>query len=380
MATTKAVDRLLYRRGLKLIKSFQQYDVPFTGIQGVKVNWDFAPAETFLRDPELNCTRNLGLTERQLRVLLDTEEEIRDSMSRWEATVRSMAAKRVLATCETRAALLGCQAGMNLVTDEIRRQRDPLGLEHTGESEIQDEELITEAAAAVKRETGGAATVEGFLSCVRTKLKYKYEAFEWVYEGLDPIMSSTVLRSRVEKKKWSPAALALALSSIGEHAGLMLIPMPAFVQEQAGTSSQNDALDEVLKTLPQDAALRLSSKTQGVAPEPGTWFLRVDGGNDAETTPTYIDCKKGTILRDISEKYPVLARYSLSRWRRECVLRTWQGLVDLAIQAHTRRGESDLVANWIYIKLCLDPLAVEWERALTEPEIVPTPVAKTKGA
>ena len=43
--------------------------------------------------------------------------------------------------------------------------------------------------------------------------------------------------------------------------------------------------------------------------------------------------------------------------------------VDLAIQAHTRRGESDAVANWLYVKLALDVFALEWERALTTPEI-----------
>ena len=31
------------------------------------------------------------------------------------------------------------------------------------------------------------------------------------------------------------------------------------------------------------------------------------------------------------------------------------------LQAHQRRGESDLVAHWVYVLLALDPQAAEWE-------------------
>ena len=47
-----------------------------------------------------------------------------------------------------------------------------------------------------------------------------------------------------------------------------------------------------------------------------------------------------------------------------CVLRTWQGLARLAIQAHQRRGESDLVAHWMYVLLALDTRAPEWDHML----------------
>lgn len=72
---------------------------------------------------------------------------------------------------------------------------------------------------------------------------------------------------------------------------------------------------------------------------------------------------------EVSARFPDLAGYDVARWRAESALKTWQGLVDLAIQAHTRRGESDAVANWLYVKLALDVFALEWERALTTPEI-----------
>ena len=72
---------------------------------------------------------------------------------------------------------------------------------------------------------------------------------------------------------------------------------------------------------------------------------------------------------EVSSRFPGLAAYGSARVRSESVLRTWQGLVDLAVQAHTRRGESDSVAGWLYVKLSLDCFAGEWARALTAPEI-----------
>jgi hypothetical protein len=34
------------------------------------------------------------------------------------------------------------------------------------------------------------------------------------------------------------------------------------------------------------------------------------------------------------------------------------------LQAHQRRGESDLVAHWVYVLLALDPQAPEWGHML----------------
>jgi hypothetical protein len=209
-------------------------------------------------------------------------------------------------------------------------------------------------------------------------LKYKYEPFEWVYEGLDPIMMRSLLHGRVgpDRKKCTPAALALALSTIGERLGLHLVPMPA-----DGMQQQHDAekkLDvSLLEGLSEDAALRMRSKTQAVAPEPSTWLLLVDerdrahGDNNGAVGQLWIDCKQGAVVRgeEVSSRFPGLTGYGPARVRSESVLRTWQGLVDLAIQAHMRRGESDSVAGWLYVKLSLDCFAGEWERALAAPEI-----------
>lgn len=368
-----AADRAMYRLGRRLIGRFIQNDIPFTGVLGAAANYDLTtdPA-TFLRaHPNLNDPKNLGIVERQLDVLCNTEEEVRVRLAKFAAAMREVTEFRARSACPTRVALYGCRLGMSLMTEEILLERDPLGLEPHEFTEEDDEERVEEGVVAC----GANPTVDSFLEVMRS-LKYKYEPFEWVYEGLDPIMMRSVLQGRTgpNRKKCTPAALALALSTIGERAGLLLLPMPAFALSEGSSNSKAKFDMSLLEGLPEDAALRMRSKTQAVAPEPSTWLLRVasdrkDGSyHDAKK---WIDCKQGAVVGEdeMSARFPVLADYDLSRWRSESVLKTWQGLVDLALQAHTRRGESDSVANWLYVKLGLDVFALEWERALSTPEI-----------
>lgn len=44
----------------------------------------------------------------------------------------------------------------------------------------------------------------------------------------------------------------------------------------------------------------------------------------------------------------------------------WRALLRTIIQAHQRRGESDLVAHWTYVLLALDPGAAEWAYMLRQ--------------
>jgi len=141
------------------------------------------------------------------------------------------------------------------------------------------------------------------------------------------------------------------------------------IRIDATNTIESETYTSYIDSLPTESALRLKSKTQSVIPEPSTWFLRFDSGTDKD--PLYIDCKKGMVMEydDMIEKNPLLANMTLHDWRQQSILRTWTGLVDLAVQAHQRRGESDLVAHWIYIKLALDPFATEWDRAISPPEL-----------
>lgn len=268
----------------------------------------------------------------------------------------------------TKQCIYGCQVGMNTISRQIKEISDPLGLE-------QKSMTVTDLLAAASRHISpllDQATVnsdrerlETFVRKIYVDMKYKYEPFEWLYEGLSPIAMSHVLHTR----KGTPAALALCLSALGERIGLMLLPMPNILMDQIDLTN-NEVYKSFLDSLPSETALRLKSKTQSVIPEPTTWFLRLDNGTiQAEDTALFINCKKGIVMdkNDMMKVNPYLANMTLSEWRQQSTLRTWGGLIALAVQAHQRRGESDLVAHWIYMKLALDPLATEWETAISSP-------------
>lgn len=46
------------------------------------------------------------------------------------------------------------------------------------------------------------------------------------------------------------------------------------------------------------------------------------------------------------------------------VVAVWSSLARSMVTAHQRRGESDLVAQWLYQLLALDTQAVEWAHVL----------------
>lgn len=269
---------------------------------------------------------------------------------------------------ESESSVFGCLLGMNTISEQIREIQDPLALNEA--SEVNVDTLLNETAKTVKslmeaKDSGSTkeSQLQSFVERIYKDMKFKYEPFEWLYEGLDPILVSHLL----QRKKGTPASLALCLSALGGRVGLPLLPMPLL--ESSENTVSTHIQDSYLETLSPDAALKLRSKTQSVVPSPSSWFLRLDHSNQGEAL--YVDCKNGSILNyhDMIEKHPRLGQMSMAEWREQCVLRTWSGLVQLAIQAHQRRGESDLVSHWIFIKLCLDPLAPEWERAMSTPEV-----------
>jgi len=290
-------------------------------------------------------------------------------MSQWElARNLFVQHKTDKASTESESSIFGCQLGMKTISDQIREIQDPLALDEISEANV--DALLNETAKSVQslletKDSGSSkeSQLQSFVEIIYKDMKFKYEPFEWLYEGLDPILVSHLL----QRKKGTPASLALCLSALGDRVGLPLLPMPLLESNENIVSSHIQ--DSYLETLSPDAALKLRSKTQSVVPSPSSWFLRLDHPNQDEAL--YVDCKNGSVLshREMIQKHPRLGQMSMAEWREQCVLQTWSGLVQLAIQAHQRRGESDLVSHWIFIKLCLDPLAPEWERAMSTPEV-----------
>jgi Transglutaminase-like superfamily len=298
---------------------------------------------------------------------------------------------------------------MGLLTEHVLNLTDPLGILNSLEYEEEDEEErglgIEELAQLALKQCSGAASTKrknpsdilGRLHALvdvlyRTpKIKLKYEPFEWVYEGLSPLLLDKVLR----KRKGTPAALAIAATAIGRRVNIPLLPMPAAGIE-AGAGQDPDAAIPV-ENLPPELQQRVSSSTQAAAPGPGQWLLKLFDNSSSGTSSTsnvltnisenisntndtveeiedlglYLDPSNGAILSslEVKERFPAVGHLSPAEWQQQSVLRTWQGLSRIAMQAHQRRGESDFVAHWMFICLALDPSAPEWKRALAAPEV-----------
>lgn len=298
----------------------------------------------------------------------------------------------------------------------MRNLINPLGLEEEEEDYESDDEGISiqNLIDAVHQQAPQGNTpvaiterLHVLVDVLYRQNRLRYEPFEWVYEGLKPLLLEDVLKRR----KGTPAALAMAAAAVGRAVGVPLLPMPASPIE-AGAGQDPDAAVPV-ENLPPELALRVSSTTQAAAPGPGPWLLRLslDTNNSTNSSSTatgvssneeqrgeesnsalsnsglkstqngenqgealYVDAGSGEVLRspEVLQRYPAVANLSEKEWREQCVLRTWQGLSRIAMQAHQRRGESDLVAQWMYVALALDPGAPEWNRALEAPEIAST--------
>lgn len=269
--------------------------------------------------------------------------------------------EKQLAAFDSESVIRGNLIGMEVISRQIN---EIVG--NTSDSSISNDtsQDINDVARNLERLLGPRddrpeVRLESFIHSFYGKLGYKYEPFEWLYEGLNPILLSHVMETR----KGTPAALALALSTIGLKLGIHLLPMPLNISEVGSTGVIDESLEPLLETLPPEVASRLNSA--GCGPNPLTWILRFDAGL-AESDALYVDCKEGIILTksDMMERFPSMGQLTGADWREQSVLRSWNGLIELAIQAHQRRGESDLVAQWIYIRLAMDPFATEWSMVL----------------
>jgi hypothetical protein len=198
----------------------------------------------------------------------------------------------------------------------------------------------------------------------------KCTPFEWVYDGMKPLLLPEVLKRR----KGAPAAVAVAAAAVGRRLGVPLLPLPAAPVEAGAEGGIASVIPP--ENLPPGLVLKFANRAQAVAPGPGPWLLRLDGGEAGdgagEGGALHLDAGSGEVLSGAAaaERYPTAAgTLAAGEWRRRSALATWQGLARLALQAHQRRGESDFVAHWMYLGMALDPGAPEWRHVLAGPEL-----------
>ncbi|GBF98489.1 hypothetical protein Rsub_11699 [Raphidocelis subcapitata] len=225
-------------------------------------------------------------------------------------------------------------------------------------------------------------------------LKFKFEPFEWVYDGLSPALLPHVL----DRRKGAPLALAMAAAGVARRLGVAAYPVCAHDAEVLGVQSG----PAHMQGIPAEVAARQAGRVVAAPPSPNTWLVAVggalitpasgggagtsssssssssSGGSDTSSSSSggsggsggggafFFDVvPRGGALLSESEaraRYPNLggARAPVGAH----VVGVWAELARMLVMAHQRRGESDLVAHWMYQALALDTRAPEWGHLL----------------
>lgn len=108
--------------------------------------------------------------------------------------------------------------------------------------------------------------------------RFKFEPFEWVYEGLAPLL----LPARLARRKLAPVTLAAVAAGVGRRLGLPLLPVPAEAGEEiAAAVAEGPAGGAVAGGLPldqlrPDVAQRYAGRAAAAPPTAGPWALLID--------------------------------------------------------------------------------------------------------
>jgi hypothetical protein len=146
-----------------------------------------------------------------------------------------------------------------------------------------------------------------------------------------------------------------------------------------------------MQGLPAEVASRQAGRVVAAPPAPNTWLLAVGGPPSAEeggsisssssssssgggggggggSAASFLDVTtRGSALLSDSEaraRYPGLDAGPGGPPLGARVVGVWAELARTLVMAHQRRGESDLVAHWMYQALALDTRAPEWAHLL----------------
>ena len=151
--------------------------------------------------------------------------------------------------------------------------------------------------------------------------RFKHEPFEWVYEGLHPLL----LPQRLQRRKLAPLTLATVAAGVARRLGLPLLPVPgqpdaeiaAGVEEgPAGGAAAQGGLP--LEQLRPDVAQRYAGRASAAAPEAGPWLLLLPAsGTPQQAAPSQqtevqwqqaMDACTGQLLgcEEVRQRYPAL--------------------------------------------------------------------------
>ncbi|KAK9827465.1 hypothetical protein WJX74_003759 [Apatococcus lobatus] len=364
-----ALIRTVYRLLQKSACEFARDSIPLTGVINSDLRLTQAGPQTAIRQYFLQTDTvrpatgsgdsiNVALDlleqlQSQLTILQNTDADTRQALSSWQSLILQQ--HRVPGQYNWRAAAQAIESGSQtlfsltqplsstfLFDDEADEQAKRVATQNEETSAALDrlaDEVLQDLAGDPK------ARLESLAEVVNRKHRIRFEPFEWVYDGLKPLLLPDIL----ETKKGMSHSLAALYCCVARRAGLQLIPIP--IKTTGGIKQASPAA--------------LLHASPAVAPEPLPWLLQlhVDGSDEAQ--PLYLDPVKAAVLdQDAArQQHPTLEQEEQTPFA--AVLTFWAESARMAMIAHQRRGEGDAVALWMYQLMALDTQAEEWDAALS---------------
>ncbi|KAF6251695.1 hypothetical protein COO60DRAFT_1558044, partial [Scenedesmus sp. NREL 46B-D3] len=364
MSRTQVV---LYRQLLQALRRMDRAGLPCTGCVGMpqwsQVLYPAAQLRQAFRTGRGSDINNqltdafyaLRMLPKQLAVLQASEEDTRQALQQWHGLQQQWRRATPLSTSQQLEAaeaaawmlqrLATQQAVQQLLLDEDIEQLQ----EDSKASVAAAQQQLDDLAAAVK-----AAAPDAFVSGVdglsngqrllqfealsqvlfQRHGRLRCDPFEWVYDGLAPLLLPQVLQTR----KGLPLSLAVVAGAVARRLGMPLQLLCADDSQLPGTASGElhlraallAALPLLMQQLPPEVAARQAGRTLAAAPAPTTWLLQLlpaQGQAWAEQDAVFLDVsKRGQLLdvRGCTQRYPSL----------EVVLQHQQQQQQLSKQAH----------------------------------------------
>uniref|UniRef100_A0A383WP88 Protein SirB1 N-terminal domain-containing protein n=1 Tax=Tetradesmus obliquus TaxID=3088 RepID=A0A383WP88_TETOB len=399
---------VLYRQLLQALRRMDRAGLPITGCVGMPQASQVLCAAAYLRqafragssssdDASNRLTDGffaLRMLPRQLAVLQACEEDTRQALQQWHGlqqqwcSTAPLSISRQLESAEEAAWLLQRLATQQAV-QQLLLEEDIEQLQQDSDASIEGaRQQLDDLAAAVK-----AAAPDAFASqpdgppnsqrllqlqalsqvLFQQQGRLRCDPFEWVYDGLAPLMLPQVLQTR----KGIPLSLAVLAGAVARRLGMQLQLLCADDSQLPGTASG----PLLMQQLPPEVAARQAGRTLATAPSPTTWLLQLlpaPGQAWAAQDAVFLDVSRRGQLLDAAgciQRYPALeavlqhqqlqqANSSSSSEGGAGVVALWANMARTMVLAHQRRGESDLVAHWLYQVLALDSRAEEWAHAM----------------
>lgn len=379
----------LYSRARHILRGFTRENIPCIGIAGTNLiarDLDISRAlGGWFRDSANNQNFEHGVkllhtAEHQLQVLTESEEGTREALAEWCELIRSCRGPMLHSFHEAARA---CERGMDLVRSQVLETAGLQfsSLDPTNCRTIDDivGMVLQQPDCVIPQSGGGRVSFHRIADVIYKQLKLRSEPFEWVYEGLQPLLIPEALglsHSNEGNRKIAPAALAITITAVARRLGLPALPFSA--SDGSSPTFDESTFDALPDLSPLLAARLASARQQGSVPSPDPWVVGLFKTSPAEDNShsqfynaTFLDAAQGDILsgEQVCARYPILSNLILSHLPTTSVLSTWQSLCRTVLVAHQRRGESDAVAQWLFVLLSLDPTAPEWDRALAGAEV-----------